>query len=590
LRHHLGGFAIDPRESPLSTRDTTKTPSIPSNAFLTPAGQIDFPDNQTSQDALNALWNTNLSGFTAQGITGNPWTTTNSANQTWYFDPTTTDTRGAVYAVIQWSPLPGRITYYFPQLANTPDLFSLADTGYDTKGQTFGQITNNPCDPSAGTNTPYGPYGPRGWQDEYCEWSIVRNSNNKLVRIDYTCENPEYFNSVWLIDPAKVLEIYRQTLSKPQIALEDLYLRDAGGKVVIDPSTGRPAYNPLNKWNRGSLSDDTQGGAMHLTSTPNTIQTEIGLGSTATTPRPCGNANPQTLICCAQYGQIGRNSDPNIGAQVNAIVNTMQGVAPAKATLANPPGLYIQTPDFSRFTTPDGTPASTFWKVTRGTTTPLVDAHGTSLPGEFILHATFSVPPEYGYTVSDILIDGTPIMYASQINQTFLMHIVGQALRNQPVAPPQPCPTTPVTTLAQPLQLFHAAVFDAMYATTYPTVVGVTATLASNSTLIAPWVPAGASDVPMVVVLGEINPAQPPRISFGDPAIEVVAGEIKEVTYAIPGNSYPSQNYAMAIKISVSASAAPGLRGCYATNPAQPQAPPMPALLNIVAAKSSVAG
>jgi len=560
-------------------KDTHTTPVIPTDRFLTPGGQLDFPDDPTKQGALNSLWNTNLSGFTAQGITGNPWSTTYSSDQTWYYDPTTTSTSSATYAQIIWSPLPGRILYYFPLLNNTPDLFSLADTGKDTKGVSFSQITTSPCNPD-GTMEAYGPYGPRGWQDEYCEWSIERNEKGQIVRIDYTCENPEYFNSVWMIDPNRVLEIYQTTLDKPQIQLADLYLTTAAGNPVIDPSTGRPAYNPLNKWNNSTSSTPTGGGAMHLTSTPNTIQTEIGLGSTATTPRTCGNTSPGTLICCAQYGQIGRNSDPNIGVQVNRLVNPTGGGSPAKVTLANPPGLYIQTPSFGTYTTPDGTDASTFWTVKRGNSS-LTDAFKRPLPGTFVLHATFMVPASLGYTISDIQIGGTPILYASQINQTFDMQIVGQAIP-QTSTPPvaEPCAGSPSPALAQPLQLFHQAVFAAMYATTYPTVVGVTANLASNSTLIAPWVAPGATNVPMTLIMGGVDPANPPTVSFGE-GVTVTTGAMTAVTYAIPGNSYPSLNYAMAITVSVSATAAVGLQGCYVTNPGQPQSAPMPALLDI---------
>ncbi|MFY0534578.1 hypothetical protein [Nannocystis pusilla] len=286
------------------------------------------------------------------GITGNPWTATNSSDQTWYFDPTTTDTSEGLYAQIIWSPVPGRIRYYFPNTSNA-NLWSLADTGYDTTGKTFGPIPANPCDTSDTATIPYGPYGPRGWQDEYCEWSVTRNAQGQIVRIDFTCENPEYWNTLWMVSPQRVVELYRSTLDKPQIALEDLYLRDATGNPVIDASTGRPTYNPLNKWNSGTNSTASAGGAMHLTSTPNTLQTEIGLGSTATTPRTSGNANPNTLICCAQYGQIGRNSDPHIGQSVNLTVTPPNPAIPsAKATLANPPGLYIQNPNFGRITAP----------------------------------------------------------------------------------------------------------------------------------------------------------------------------------------------------------------------------------------------
>lgn len=163
---------------------------------------------------------------------------------------------------------------------------------------------------------PYGPYGPRGWQDEYCEWSVTRNAQGKIIRVDFVCENPEYWNSLWMIDPNRVLELYQSTLGKPQIRIEDLYLYDKDNKVVIDPSTGRPGYNPLNKWNSGTDSNDSAGGAMHLTSTPNTLQTEIGLASAATLQRKIGNYDPNALICCAQYGQ------PQ-GAAMPALINVV---------------------------------------------------------------------------------------------------------------------------------------------------------------------------------------------------------------------------------------------------------------------------
>jgi len=568
--------------------DTRSLGVIPAHRFSTPAGQVDFPGDPTRQAALDHLWNTNLSGFVAQAITGNPWTSTNTSDQTWYYDPTTTSTASAGYQQITWSPLPGRITYYFPQLASTFDLYSLADTGKDTQGNTFGQITTNPCDPTGAPMEAYGPYGPRGWQDEYCEWSIERNSDGKIVRIDYTCENPEYFNSVWLIDPSAVLAIYQSALGKPQIQLADLYLKDAAGKAVIDPSSGRPAYDPLNKWNNGPISTSTGGGAMHLTSTPNTIQTEMGLASGATTPRPCGNTNPKTLICCAQYGQVGRNSDPNIGAAVNAVVNTTTGLSPAKATLANPPGLYIQTPDFAayQYTTPDGTDASTFWTMTRGTTS-LTDSFGRTLPGTFVLHATFMVPASLGYTISDIQIGGVPIQYASQVSATFLMQIVAQAIPQGSPPAQQPCAGSPSVNEAQPLQLFHREVFTAMYAHKYATVVGVTARLASNSTMIAPWLTPGQTAT-MVLVLTGVDPRKPPSIGLGD-GVTVVAGEMFPVEYAIPGNSYPSKSYAMHLTVTVSENAEPGVRGCYATNPGQSPSAPMPSLLNIVAGSTGAA-
>jgi len=101
------------------------------NQFVTPAGQIDFPENPIRQQALATQWTLNLTGFTNQGITGNPWTSTNASNQTWYFNPITTPLEGAVYAAIQWNAFPGRISFYNPDMPMSEQL-ELADTGYYT--------------------------------------------------------------------------------------------------------------------------------------------------------------------------------------------------------------------------------------------------------------------------------------------------------------------------------------------------------------------------------------------------------------------------------------------------------------------------
>lgn len=44
-------------------------------------------------------------------------------------------------------------------------------------------------------------------QDEYCEWSVTRNSDNKITRIDFTCEGPEYWEYLGKVQPETVLEV-----------------------------------------------------------------------------------------------------------------------------------------------------------------------------------------------------------------------------------------------------------------------------------------------------------------------------------------------------------------------------------------------
>jgi hypothetical protein len=435
--------------------------------------------------------------------------------------------------------------------------------------QTFPPITKNGCT-GLSQNTPFGPYGPRGWQDEYCEWSVTRDpATNKILRVDIVCENPEYWNSLWLIDPSAVLHLYQTTLGKPQIQMADLCLTDGSGKPVVDPSTGRPAYNPLNKWNAGPVSTPAAGGAMHLTSTPNTLQTEIGLASAATIQRSKYNyANPNGLICCAQYGQIFRNSDPHIGAMVNATV--MKG---NQATLANPPGLYIQEPaNWSAYDFPEGT-ASDWWTIARGSAS-ITDAWGNRMPGNYILHVVFAPPAGSAYTVSDVKINGSGIQYGGNIIQTFQMQIVASALA---MAAPAAvgCASDPGgPNLDQPLQLFHAAVFNAMNATQVANPVGQPMNLLSNSTLIAPKVHRGQT-YQMVLTAAMVSSGSP-AITFDDPAITAQVSGSSQVNYAVPGNSYPGPATAFTMAVTVPSSASDGLHGVSING-----GPAMPALVNV---------
>jgi hypothetical protein len=563
------------------------------STFRPPANQQDFPDNATLQAQLIAAWTNNLGGFTQQGIVGNPWNATYSANNTLYFNPLTyvppSQPTLSNYAPIPWEAFPGRIGAYMPNLT-ADQARELADTGYyiDNEGnkQTFAMIPQNPCDPQPGQDMKFAPYGPRGWQDEYCEWSVTRDANGKITRIDVTCENPEYWNTLWNVSPQRVLELYQQTLNKPQIALDDLCLRDSNGKIVVDPSTGNPSYNPLNKWNAGPSSTSTAGGAMHLTSTPNTIQTEIGLGAAATTLRQGNYNDPGSLICCAQYGQLHRNSDPNIGFSINGVVQSG-----ATATLANPPGLYIQMPDFSGYKPPAGHESdnvSQFWRIVRGTET-LVDEWGNTMPGNYILHAVFEVPADKGYTVSDITIQGAPIRWGSQVVQTFKMQIMGMAFPATPGAA-LPCAGSPDVPLAQPLQLFHAEVFQAFASTVVPNVVNFPMNLLSNSTLIAPCVKAAPASVEMVLTGATVLTSPLPNLAFTfpdgtvDPNISARITGTSSVMYAVPGNTLPSENIVLSLLVTLAPGVVPGMRGVQITNAGQATAAPMQSLLQIVAA------
>jgi hypothetical protein len=391
-----------------------------------------------------------------------------------------------------------------------------------------------------------------------------------------------------------------------KVTVEDLQLTDSQGRPVIDPTTGRAAYNPLNKWNSGTVSTrgaNPSGGAIHLTSTPNTLQTELGLAGGATVLRNVGNTNPQTLICCSQYGQPYRNSDPHIGQNVNQIVGLGNAVA-----LANPTGLYIQKPDFSGFALPadpklpSGAQPSDCWHVVRGSERVIDPVTGQTFPGDMMLHVAFQIPEAWiaagvAFTVGDIrlTLNGVtaPIAYASQILQTFNIGLVARPLKASAPASID-CvvnlPSGGQAAQAQPTQMFHKSMWEGYYSVVVQTPAGIPMRLASNTVIIPPEIKRGARDALMFLtcataVTGPGEELPTVTAPEGDIAFKVTG--MTTVNYAAPGNSYPSDFQLVELTVSVAPNAILGLRSVVVTNPPQPGAPPpqpvpAPAMLNVV--------
>ena len=392
-------------------------PKLP--IFDPPAYQNDFPDDAQKEKALKTRWNDNINRFTEQTFQNDPWTSTNQPALTEYYNPLNTDIPAdAISAPITWTAFPNRIKFTYPSVSQRKQ-WQYADEG--------------PPDAN------YSPQGPRGWQDEYCEWSVTRNAVGKITKVMFTCENREYWYTLWDVDPNCVLRLYQQLVSD-RVKIEDLYLYDQG-QPVIDPETGRPAYNDRNKWN-----NSTTHGAVHLISNPNSLSAEVFLAGQATILRQTPDGDPITdknqLINCSRYGTPNRNSDPTIGAAVNGLVRGSGASPGVRVSLQNPVGLYIQEPNFGAFqlpfTAPPEAKVEDCWQIVRGRKRQ----SGENI--DYILHAVFEVPEEWGFTVSDITISGFPIDYGSQITEQFQIALSGLAL---PQIPPPPnsllCAGTP---------------------------------------------------------------------------------------------------------------------------------------------------
>ena len=552
-------------------------------AFTLPAEQNDFTGDPQKHAALVAKWTRTLGDFTEQAILGDPWTSENDHDRSWYVNPLQTAIpANAPVVPVVWTAFPNRLNLYFAQSEKSPyalsedQILELADYGSVASAPSFANglstIKIPPRDagicPYLQWDYPidewstYPPGGPRGWLDEYCEWSVVRNGQGKITRVMFTCENPEYWLNLWSVDPHRVVELYNSVLFPGQparVTLDDLCLHDKWG-VVKNPLTGGLVYNPLNRWNWGTQMTADRGGAMHLTSPPNTIGAEIYLAAGATLLRQIDDAdyNEQSMICCSQYGAPFRNSDPNIGFTVNQVVRN----GGLMGTLTDPVGLYIQMPVFDNYEAPGGHDPAKFWTVVRGRTA----AQAGRLYDQ-ILHANFEVPAELGFTVGDIKIGGKPIQYAGQIAQTF--HIALAATGIKTSAPPQqrqPCPQdrkkgfNPWPQLLLPANVYNA------YNDFNPN--------EPLPQLALEMAPGSSADL-MLVVQGGTEEVQ---VDFGDPGIQVT---VESSTLVSPPCG-PDNTTQYELKVQVGKDVQPGEKPLRVTNSGAEPQQPVPGYLTIV--------
>ena len=502
-----------------------------------------------AQEKLEQAWSGNVNRWTGAAIVGDPWQSVNDQNRMFYYNPLSADVgSGPVSKVIAWTAFPNRVLTNYPN-ASFLELMGYAEGVHDDG--TFGP-------PPAINGHAYGPQGPRGWQDEYCEWISTRDATGKLTAVDFTCENPEYWFTLWREDQSRVLALYRELVG-PDVQLADLYLLDANNKPVIDRATGLAAYSPVNKWNTAPTAGQRTG-AVHLISPPNTLGAEIYLAAGASLLRVQGGqpvTDPDALIRCSQYGTPDRNSDPHIGASVNNIVASGGLVV----SLQDPVGLYLQTPDFSSYQLPTdpNLPAdadvSECWQIVRGRA-----RQGTE-QCDFILHARFAIPQRWiqagiSFGLSDLQVSGNALQYGAQLTQTFDVALRGLALPTQmPPEQGQSCRGNNPVLVAAPLQVQDYNLFEA-------------GTTSSAVTLIEQ-----GSSVPNIVIAAANTTRETGLAFIGGAGVTVTVTDFQDS---------PGQGQIFVVTLTAAADAPLGDRALQLTNGAQPSVA-APGQLSIVA-------
>ena len=289
------------------------------------------------------------------------------SKRAWYFNPIKESTNSPAIADIRWTAFPKRLQ----------DKFASKVARWREGDKT------------------------RSNHEEYCEWEVVRDAANKVTRVTFTTEVPEYYEFLYNNDQQLLLDLYKKHVS-PQVKLQDLQMLD-GGETV---------YNPQNIWNYPE-NQGKRGVLMHMAYGPNTLSAAIILAAEATWPSKDDNGkiitDEQGLIDCRGYGDRTRHSDPHIGAQINALAS-----AGNEISFAGPAGLYIDEIDTSDFEVPSGVKATDLFRVIRG-------------DKDFMLRVVFEAPKDSGFSLSDVKIGGDKINFGGQIAEKIRIRVRGIA-------------------------------------------------------------------------------------------------------------------------------------------------------------------
>ncbi len=292
-----------------------------------------------------------------------------------------------------------RPRFYNPTVADTPDDHRLHHVTWPAFPGTF-LSQRMPADERWAKAD-----ATRDAQDEYCEWSVLRDNDGKLQRVTFTTETALYYEHLLDVAPELLEELYEAAVGRPVSASS---LRDKHGM-----------YNPRNELNLS-----TDGTIVHLSQGNNTLGAAVRLAGDATVLRQRNGkpvTHPQTLVRCGGLGVATRHSDPQIAAAVNNLVAAGEDV-----TLADPAGLYLDSLVTTDMQTPDSADASDFWRIERGG------------PGAAV-RATFEVPVDRGYATHDLVVAGRRLAFGAQLAERLHIRLSVVSKPGDPAPARQPC-------------------------------------------------------------------------------------------------------------------------------------------------------
>jgi len=247
-------------------------------------------------------------------------------------------------------------------------------------------------------------------QDEYLEWVTIRNEQNKIIEIIFTCEGPEYWKTI-ATNKDLLVNMYSKYTGQ-EVNVNELYFTTDVYNENGQQTANKGSYNPHNKLNLQY--------AIHLCHPSNSLGAEVRLAIDASILRKKNSreiTDANELICCARFGSPNRSSDPQIGFKVNTFVRDQDWVS-----LSNPVGLYIAGIDGKSFTKPDNTPIPEFnakyWNIIRGEENK-------------ILRARLKVPEDENFVLGDMFVEGKELKYGGQVANIISMGLYALIIKSQ---------------------------------------------------------------------------------------------------------------------------------------------------------------
>jgi hypothetical protein len=215
----------------------------------------------------------------------------------------------------------------------------------------------------------------RDAQHEYLEWHVTR-VDEKITKVVFVTETPEYWRLLAAEAPQRVLELYRE-LVDPGVQMDDLFDQDG-------------SYIPRNDFNHGR-------GIVHYIMGINSLSALLNAEQDSVISTDALDNYDGLPLSFNAENEISTASDARFSLDIGTLSRRGWSV-----TASEPVGICMVDWDDTGWTKPDGTPVGDYWRVVRGAT-------GAALRLEY------EVPADESFVVGDIMIGGRPIEYGGQL-------------------------------------------------------------------------------------------------------------------------------------------------------------------------------